>query len=295
MNGTVTAGIDGTAPASAAADWAARHAAREGMRLHLVHAPAHGPLDDLGAAGPEARRRWALGVLREARDRVLAAHPGLPVGTELLSGAPVPALTAAAAESELLVVGSRGYGALRAHLLGSVSLGVLRHTDRPVVVTRTPLAAAAPDRPEEVVVGIDATSAGPEPGMDRVLDFAFARAAARGATLCVVHAWPAPTTLVWSPGGLRPAEDVAEAREAQPRYARMLCEALRPWRARYPGVAVVEHVRSGAASEVLTARADGAGQVVVGRRGHGAGPRRIGAVTHAVLHHVPGAVAVVPV
>ena len=84
----------------------------------------------------------------------LAAEKGLPVTTELLVGSTVPEITGFADHLgvDLIVVGSRGHGMLTNALLGSVSLGVLRHTERPVLVvrghsakpleTRTPTAVA---------------------------------------------------------------------------------------------------------------------------------------------------------
>ncbi|KAB8192033.1 hypothetical protein FH608_029360 [Nonomuraea phyllanthi] len=50
---------------------------------------------------------------------------------------PVDALTAAAERADLLVVGSHGGGPVGAALLGSVSRGVLGHTECPVAVVRS--------------------------------------------------------------------------------------------------------------------------------------------------------------
>src|SRR5262249_27777978 len=68
----------------------------------------------------------------------LAAMKGLAVTTELLRGSAVHEIVAYGDEQDvdLIVVGSRGHGALTTALLGSVSLGVLRHTLRPVLVVR---------------------------------------------------------------------------------------------------------------------------------------------------------------
>ena len=68
----------------------------------------------------------------------LAAAKGLAVTTELLRGSTVHEIAAYAdaQDVDLIVVGSRGHGALTTALLGSVSLGVLRHSVRPVLIVR---------------------------------------------------------------------------------------------------------------------------------------------------------------
>lgn len=68
----------------------------------------------------------------------LAAAKGLPITTELLRGSTAKEIVAYADEkdADLIVIGSRGHGALTTTLLGSISLGVLRHTTRPVLIVR---------------------------------------------------------------------------------------------------------------------------------------------------------------
>ncbi|GIF23355.1 nucleotide-binding universal stress UspA family protein [Actinoplanes tereljensis] len=55
-------------------------------------------------------------------------YPDLPISVELVTEHPAAALTTASAGAQLLVVGSRGRGALRGMLLGSVSQHLLRHS-----------------------------------------------------------------------------------------------------------------------------------------------------------------------
>jgi len=68
----------------------------------------------------------------------LAEQRGLEVSTELLVGDPADEIVASADshDVDMIVIGSRGHGALASALLGSVSLGVLHETRRPVLVVR---------------------------------------------------------------------------------------------------------------------------------------------------------------
>ncbi|HEU4367755.1 MAG TPA: universal stress protein [Methylomirabilota bacterium] len=61
------------------------------------------------------------------------------VERQIIVGRPVDEIVEAAArpDVDLVVVGARGLGALERILLGSVSEGVLRHADRPVLIVKT--------------------------------------------------------------------------------------------------------------------------------------------------------------
>lgn len=68
----------------------------------------------------------------------LAEEAGIDVEAKLLRGDPVDEIVAYAdaVDADLIVVGSRGHGALTSALLGSVSRGILREARRPVLVVR---------------------------------------------------------------------------------------------------------------------------------------------------------------
>ena len=83
-------------------------------------------------------------VLEQALAKAAAPFGGIVKNVEqrVLIGHPVDALTGAAATPDvgLVVVGARGLGSLERLLLGSVSEGVLRHVDRPVLIVKGPSA-----------------------------------------------------------------------------------------------------------------------------------------------------------
>ncbi|QNE73384.1 universal stress protein [Streptomyces finlayi] len=284
MSGTITVGLDGTDHALAAVDWAADEAKRRGSDLRLVHAWVWRPTDTVYVGDRAAEERWVRNVLDEAQARVARKHPTLDVTTELLVDDPVPTLLTEAARSEMLVLGSRGYGTLTGYLIGSVSLHVLRQATGPVVMVREPN-PTTPKQTPEVVVGVEPGQVG-----DSVLEFAFTAAAERGATLRAVHASSIPTVLAWSPGSMY----LAEANGLEQINREVLADLLKPWREKYPQLKVIEHFEIGSASDVLLNNSGQANLLVVGRRNHQSGPRRIGPVTHAVLHHATAPVAVVP-
>jgi nucleotide-binding universal stress UspA family protein len=66
----------------------------------------------------------------------LGDHPAIVVEETALKGNPATALIDAAAQADLLVIGSRGHGGVVGTLLGSVSLQCVTRAACPVVVVR---------------------------------------------------------------------------------------------------------------------------------------------------------------
>ncbi|WP_406165101.1 universal stress protein [Streptomyces sp. NBC_00996] len=288
MTDRITVGVDGSPESRAALAWAGREAVRRGLPLRVVYAwqwPHHEMLRG-GDRGDQAG--WARDMVQDAVRTVEDRHPDLPVTAEVLDGAAVDSLLTEAGTAGTLVLGSRGYGTIVGFLLGSVGQQVIAEAPCPVVLVRADDRAAAEAGGREIVVG---QQGGPDDSA-AVLRFAFETAAARGAGVRAVRAWSLPPVFAYSPGSLKLLD---EAGGLEPFEKKALADALQPWRERFPGVPVTQHVEMGSAGQVLLSLADRAQLMVVGRRAlRPAVGARIGSVAHAMMHHVPCPVAVVP-
>ncbi|MDX3641522.1 universal stress protein [Streptomyces sp. MB09-02B] len=283
----ITAAVDGTPESLAALAWAGREAVRRDLALRVVHAWRWEPQEAV-TVDRDGQERWAGEALAEAARGVAERHPELEVTTDLVEGPPVDTLVGAAEDAETLVLGSRGHGAVVGFLLGSVGQQVIVESPRPVVLVRAGDGPSAEAAGREVVVGQQGT---PEDSAD-ALRFAFETAAARGASLRAVRAWTLPPLYAYSPGSLKLLDG---AGGLEPYEKKALAAALEPWRERFPGVRVTQHVEMGSAGQVLLSVAQRAQLVVVGRRARRtAVGARIGSVAHGVLHHAHCPVAVVP-
>jgi len=274
----VVVGVDGSASAYRAVEWAAGEAHRRGVGLRLVRAFSWTTADH--PTGWVARyrnemldvsRRQVARAVRVAAD----ARPDVEAESQVEIGAPIEVLSSEARRAQLLVLGDRGLGEVAGLVLGSVAVSLAARGACPVVVVRGERAGA--DGP--VVVGVDGS-----PVSEAALAFAFDAAAARGVDLVAVHAW-SPTAIDEELASL--VEWDASAESA------VLAERLAGWGQKYPQVAVRRTVvRDGAVRALVTASA-GAQLVVVGSRGRGnAAGLLLGSVSHGVLHgaHCPVAV-----
>lgn len=276
----VVTGTDGSEESLLAVEWAGREASLRGLPLLVVSALAPLPWRAPGGAGEEviavARRRLerALGA---AVDRAAGVAPGLKIETEVVPGPPATALAALASDASLMVLGSRGAGGFAAMILGSVSRYVATHAPCPVAVVREETMAVH----REIVVGIRDLE---PPSPQAALEFAFHEAALRDARLVAVHAW------YWSmPASRLDAPEVPDGASEQ------LAALLAPYQEMHPGLEVRQDTVSAHPGRVLAGASARADLVVLGRHtgpageGHG-----VGSVTHAVLSHAHGPVAVVP-
>jgi nucleotide-binding universal stress UspA family protein len=133
----VVVGVDGSAGAKLATEFAFQDAARRGAPLRVVSVwpPDHGWPDALRAAGYPATP--ATDTVTADIAESTGRHPEVEVSVEVIRGrSPAGGLIAAADGASLVVVGSRGLGGLRGLLLGSVGRALIEHAPCPVAVVR---------------------------------------------------------------------------------------------------------------------------------------------------------------
>jgi nucleotide-binding universal stress UspA family protein len=280
----IIVGTDGSEQAMTAVEWAALEAGRRQAPLRIVSVETISPFDiwpppHPGVASPQEHSASERALARAAvRATELAPH--VLVDADVVDGSPAVSLVASASGASLLVVGSRGAGGFAAMILGSVSRYAATQAVVPVVVVGQENTAVH----NQIAVGVrDCDAPGP------ALLFAFEEAALRKTALLAVHAWFHPALRLD-----REAESSFDPAKVSAGATEELSRALEPYRERYPAVPVDEQVvnaHPGHALADLTAHAD---LVVLGRRGGGAVPPGVGAVTHAVLNHAHGPVACVP-
>ncbi|MEU6378767.1 universal stress protein [Streptomyces sp. NPDC046909] len=286
MTGPVVVGLDGSPAGMTAAWWAAREAADRCLPLLLLHSWPTQPLDVPIPQEAHSKRQYGRDVLRGAATTLLDRHPGLNLSTELVSEPAAETLLERAENASMLVLGSRGHGSVASFLLGTISLHVLGLAPSPAVAVRAgdPAVEAGAQHPaaacrDEVVVGLRTAGPAAEP----LLEFAFATAEPSGARVRVVRALPVSAPLT------APDKHVGATERER------LAEVVTPWKEKFPGLTVTEHVITGPAARVLLSASAHSRLTVVGRRRHASRLTwKLGPVAHAVLHHVPCPVAVVP-
>jgi nucleotide-binding universal stress UspA family protein len=135
----VLVAVDGSDPSLKAVRMAAEVAQRFGARLTLVHVVPRLllPPDVYGltiATVEREHRAYAEGVLARAVEAV--GTPGMETSTEVLFGSPAECIAekAAAPDVGLVVLGSRGHGAVARVFLGSVSDRLAHICTKPVLI-----------------------------------------------------------------------------------------------------------------------------------------------------------------
>jgi len=272
MAGQIVVAVDGSAPATAAVEWAAADARRRGRDLRIVHVCEQWPHSEAA--------EYCIGTLEAAADRARELAGTVKVTTELLSGNAVDQLIDESASADSLVLGSRGLGGFAGLVVGSVSIAVAGHAAGPVIVVRAPRATEH----GRVVVGYDGSE-----HSRAAMEYAVEQARARGAQLHVVSALPVPIVSSYAAAAYIGMIEQAMQEESQAARERVI-----PWRQGNPDLVITDGESREHPVSALIAAAGTADLVVVGSRGRGGFASAVlGSVSHGVLHHVACPVAVV--
>ncbi len=187
------------------------------------------------------------------------------VETEILRGEPAAALVHRAGPDDLLVVGTRGYGAIRDWLMASVSCGCAANAKCPVVVVPS---SVEPAMPKRVVVGVDGSE-----NSHRAVRWALEHVP-DSSPVRVVTAWDTPVLYGYDPMVF----DTKDYEEAARKRLADVCDSLTGSGLDCDRLETVT-VR-GDARTVLTRESENADMLVVGSHGHG-----------GILHMMMGSVA----
>jgi nucleotide-binding universal stress UspA family protein len=134
----IVVGVDGSAGSQVALEWAAGEAHLHGARLEPVIAWEFPPMTDYYVPTRAELESAAVAAIEKMVAQLDATD--VVVEPQTVEGSPAVALLHAAADADLLVVGSTGHGAFVGMMLGSVSLRVVTHAPCPVVVVPSPAA-----------------------------------------------------------------------------------------------------------------------------------------------------------
>ncbi|GAA2234750.1 universal stress protein [Promicromonospora sukumoe] len=249
----IVVGMDGSEQSLAAMDWAVLAADRHGTRLTVLSAYAALPV---AAAALDTSiadlRSEACNAVEHAVARLGRARPGgHTVEQQIVHGDPAYMLAQRSRTADLVVVGSRGLGALDRVVLGSVSGTLAATAEGPVAVIPTATGSGDPGR---VVVGISTENAGPQ------LDLGFAEAQQRACPLVAVHVMETDPAAAPDFGGPNARHDVDERDQVQRQVAR--------WAEKYPSVTRHVVFRSGNAPDALLDELEPDDLAVLGGHAH---------------------------
>ena len=190
-------------------------------------------------------------------------------------------LTTLAVDASMVVVGSRGLGAVRSVMLGSVGRSLIRRPTCPVVVHRP---RRVRKRIPRRCSSVSMAAHGPSPSWSSPSSWRTTGTSALKLLHCFWQA-PGPAPGMWSAPDAATA--AAERREVAERVATLT--------EKFPQVPVVTEVVRGDPQALLDATSEHQAMVVVGAHHHGLAGLLPLSVTTSVVDHARCPVAVVPV
>lgn len=284
----VIVGLDGSEASMPAMRWAVAHADLFGPPQPVLvwHYPA--AMWSTIFVGPDT---LSTETMQRAAEQTIATaleefEPDDYLPPHVREGDPASQLVGAAANAALLVVGSRGLGAVRGRILGSVGCYCADHAAVPVVIVPDRREAPTPAAGEarRLVVGVDGSENG-----DAALRWAVANSRPED-EIGAVSAWLPSAGLGYESVDLEVELLEKAAEETVEETAHRICDELD-----VPGTRVTRMHERGDPRAVLRRLAYGADLVVVGARGRSGLPHLfLGSTASSLAHRPVCPTAVVP-
>lgn len=137
MSGQIVVGVDGSESSIRALEYAVEEARRRDADITAVLAYrwiTYYPGAEFGSVQPPPRDKVEAEAMHELLEALETVPKDVPIDPVVLEGPAARVLIEAAADADLLVVGSRGRGGFAGLLLGSTSHQVVSHAPCPVLV-----------------------------------------------------------------------------------------------------------------------------------------------------------------
>lgn len=254
-----------------------------GTRLLALHVVPWSGLGMTTAADAEVRRAVedTLGATRKA-----LAGAGREVESVVKVGRPASTIVddAREIEADLVVLGSRGHGAVASALLGSVAAEVVDYAPCPVLVARS-------DRLTGVVLAHDGS-----PGASQAEAILLTMPFLRSLPIRVVSAWNVPLTHFGDPTGASviSGDLYDELMRGARTFATEVAQEAAV-RLKSAGLTATAQVAEGSAAEAISSAAGPNDLIVMGTRGQtGLARLLLGSVARGVLHHAHSSALFVP-
>lgn len=283
--GVMVVGVDSSPGSTHALAWASKRVEQLGP-IQPVRAWTYPPwavgdsmFGILPAIPPEDFEDWA----RQSAEKSLAAIPTDDRTPLMLAQSPAgPALVEAGADANIIVVGTRGRGAVADTILGSVSCHVVHHATVPVAVV--PLDADIDGARRRVVVGIDGSE-----NSVRALIWALSTAP-DDVVVEAVHAWSYYVSTIPDPDNALIEHNESEAKLTLERTS-VEAVARAGGKAKEP----VLSLAYGDPRSVVRRFSSEADLLVLGARGHrGVAHLLLGSVATGLIHQPLVTTVVVP-
>ncbi|MET8428487.1 universal stress protein [Nocardia sp. NPDC004860] len=285
-NPPIVVGVDGSAVSYQAVAWGSLDAARHGAPLHIVTSicaptglPPTAVLDTPDIASLELDGERIVGEATRIASETLLGE-GVEMSSEVTEEPIISRLIDLSRDARMVVLGSRGLGALRRGLLGSVATAVTHHAHCPVAVIHTTAAADPVSARQPVLVGVDGT-----PSSVAALELAFEEASLRKTGLTALHAWSDVSGPYLPMSGWETIEEQERATFA---------EEMAGYAERYPDVPVRRILVKDRPVRSLLDEAEHSQLVVVGSHGRGGFTGMLlGSTSNALLHSVDCPIVIV--